>query len=510
MDFRKELVENILPFWLNNGVDYDNGGIYTCLDKEGNIYGTDKSVWFQGRAMWSFAKAYNIIDKNPEYLRAAKNIYSFLPKCTDYDGRMYFTARRIGQDLNIPDCGYIAAYLNTEKIDDYVSPAEDEDNFIVEYQADNGELDGAISKCTVMDIFENRIFYSGNPDFPNTDWHSELNEPTYVTDLSYTDIGLDATPIIGYLRTGSEQAILKGDGDDATIYMRSRTDDAEGNVIFPIRQGTSGIGAMGRHAVCTLLDDPLYLTRNGVYAIAQQDISSERALNIRSTRINKKLLQNENLEDAYMCTWKGNLLLLINGECYVADAAQKTYAYNKTGTFEYEWYYWTNIPARVALEDRGVLFFGTEDGRLCRFNDDMKNSRGEIESSAYSDDGEAIVATWATNMSDDGDFMRLKTMKKKGSGVMLKTYNRSGVKVSIKTDKDFEKTIRERSAGIFNFEDMDFSDFTFNTAEYSVVPFNAKFKKYKAIQVICRNDKVNQAFGVLGIIRRYVIGNFAK
>lgn len=412
--------------------------------------------------------------------------------------------------LGIQPGGVIRGYFTPSKIQKYEAPAEGEDNFCIEYVADAGVSAGAISKCTVMDIFENRIFYSGNPDFPNTDWHSELNEPTYVTDLSYTDIGLDATPIIGYLRTGSEQAILKGDGDDATIYMRSRADDSEGKAIFPLRQGTSGIGAVGRNAICTLLDDPLYLTRNGVYAIAQQDISSERALNIRSTRINKKLLQNENLEDAYMCTWKGNLLLIINGECYVADAAQKTYAGNKTGTFEYEWYYWTNIPARVALEDRGVLFFGTGDGRLCRFNDDMKNSRGAIESSAYSDDGEAIVATWATNMGDDGDFMRLKTMKKKGSGVMLKTYNRSGVKVSIKTDKDFEKMIRERSAGIFNFEDMDFSDFTFNTAEYSVVPFNAKFKKYKAIQVIVRNDKVNQAFGVLGIIRRYVIGNFAK
>ena len=197
-----------------------------------------------------------------------------------------------------------------------------------------------------MDIFENRIFYSGNPDFPNTDWHSELNEPTYVTDLSYTEIGLGATPIIGYLRTGSEQAILKGDGDDATIYMRSRAEDAEGNVLFPIRQGNSGIGAVARNAVCTMLDDPLYLSRNGVYAIAQQDISSERALNIRSTRINKKLLKNMNLEDAYMCTWRGNLMLFINGECYVADASQKTYAGNKTGTFEYEWYFWTNIPGR--------------------------------------------------------------------------------------------------------------------------------------------------------------------
>ena len=417
---------------------------------------------------------------------------------------------RVAKSLGLKEGGIIGGYLRPTKVEDYIAPAEDRDNFKVEYYAEEGETDGAIAGCRVMDVFENRIFYSGNPDFPNTDWHSELNEPTYVTDLSYTEVGLDATPIIGYLRTGSEQAILKADGDDATIYMRSRTDDAEGNVIFPIRQGTSGIGAVGRHAVCTLLDDPMYLTANGVYAIAQQDISSERALNIRSTRINKKLLENYNLEDAFMTTWKGNLLLFINGECYVADAAQKTYAGNKTGTFEYEWYYWTNIPARVAFEYGGVFYFGTNDGRICRFNDDMKNSRGAYESTAYSDDGEAIVATWATNMSDDGDFMRLKTMKKKGSGVMLKTYNRSGVKVSIKTDKDFEKMIRERSAGVFNFEDMDFSDFTFNTAEYMAVPFNAKFKKYKAIQVIVRNDKVNQAFGVLGIIRRYVIGNFAK
>ena len=420
------------------------------------------------------------------------------------------TNTKTAEFLGVSEGGYINGYFCPTKIADYVEPEEGKDNFKVEYYAEAGELDGAIAGCRVMDVFENRIFYSGNPDFPNTDWHSELNEPTYVTDLSYTEVGLDATPIIGYLRTGSEQAILKADGDDATIYMRSRTDDAEGNVIFPIRQGTSGIGAVGRHAVCTLLDDPMYLTANGVYAIAQQDISSERALNIRSTRINKKLLENYNLEDAFMTTWKGNLLLFINDECYVADAAQKTYAGNKTGTFEYEWYYWTNIPARVAFEYGGVFYFGTDDGRICRFNDDMKNSRGAYESTAYSDDGEAIVATWATNMSDDGDFMRLKTMKKKGSGVMLKTYNRSGVKVSIKTDKDFEKMIRERSAGVFNFEDMDFSDFTFNTAEYMVVPFNAKFKKYKAIQVVVRNDKVNQAFGVLGIIRRYVIGNFAK
>ena len=114
----------------------------------------------------------------------------------------------------------------------------------------------------------------------------------------------------------------------------------------------------------------------------------------------------------------------------------------------------------------------------------MTNSRGGYEMTAYSDDGAAIVAEWATPLSADNDFMRLKTMKKKGSGVMLKTYLRSGVKVCIRTDKDFEKEIRDKSAGLFNFEDIDFNDFTFNTSPYLVVPFNAKFKKSTKINLV--------------------------
>lgn len=407
------------------------------------------------------------------------------------------------------NCGFVACTPKTSALTGHVS-TPGVDTFSIEFTHEVDGYSERIEKCRFMDVFENRVFFSGNPDYPNVDWYSGVNDPLFVPDINYTEIGLSSSKIMGYLRTGSEQAIIKSDGDGATIYMRSYSTLTDGKVIFPIKQGIGGLGAIANHAITTFLDDPVFLTRNGVYAIAQQDISSERALNIRSTRVNNKLLKNANIEEAHMCTWKGNLMLFINGECYVADAAKKSYTGNKTGTFEYEWYYWTNIPARVALELDGVLYFGTSDGRLCRFNDDMKNSRGEIEPAAYSDDGAAIVAEWSTNMSDDGDFMRLKTMKKKGSGVMLKTYNRSGVKVCIKTDREFEKQIREKSAGIFNFEDIDFSDFTFNTSEYMVVPFNAKFKKYKAIQVICRNDKVNQAFGVLGIIRRYVIGNFAK
>lgn len=99
MSYRKVLVENILPFWLKNSIDYKNGGIYTQLDEKGEIYGTDKSVWFQGRALWVFSKAYNTIEKNPEYLKAAECIYGFLPRCTDADGRMFFTVTEDGREL---------------------------------------------------------------------------------------------------------------------------------------------------------------------------------------------------------------------------------------------------------------------------------------------------------------------------------------------------------------------------------------------------------------------------
>ncbi len=99
MNYREQLTKNILPFWLEHAMDHENGGIFTCLDEEGRIYGKEKSVWFQGRALWTFSKAYNVIDKNPLYLSAAKSLYEFLPKCRDTDGRMYFTVTQEGKGI---------------------------------------------------------------------------------------------------------------------------------------------------------------------------------------------------------------------------------------------------------------------------------------------------------------------------------------------------------------------------------------------------------------------------
>lgn len=99
MNYKKELTSNILPFWINHGMDRKNGGIFTCVDEKGEIYGTDKSVWFQGRALWTFSKAYQTIEKNPEYLKSAESLYHFLDQCSDTDGRMYFTVTEDGRGI---------------------------------------------------------------------------------------------------------------------------------------------------------------------------------------------------------------------------------------------------------------------------------------------------------------------------------------------------------------------------------------------------------------------------
>ncbi len=89
--YEKEL-DQTLDFWYTYGYDKVNGGFYTCLERNGDVYDTDKSVWAQGRGMWVFAKAYNFIKKDEKYLKCSQAAYDFITKhCFDKDQRMWFT-----------------------------------------------------------------------------------------------------------------------------------------------------------------------------------------------------------------------------------------------------------------------------------------------------------------------------------------------------------------------------------------------------------------------------------
>ena len=96
---QKEL-ELCLDFWLKNGIDTKHGGVYTCLDRTGKLYSTDKSVWMQGRCGWMFARLCNLYGVKKEWLDASKSCVDFIDRyCIDTDGRMYFTVTEDGKPL---------------------------------------------------------------------------------------------------------------------------------------------------------------------------------------------------------------------------------------------------------------------------------------------------------------------------------------------------------------------------------------------------------------------------
>lgn len=100
--YKTDLTENIMPFWMEHGWDKVNGGVYTCLDRDGSLIDSTKSVWFQGRFAFICAYAYNNVEKNPMWLEAAKSAIDFIEKhCFDENGRMYFSVTAEGKPLRM-------------------------------------------------------------------------------------------------------------------------------------------------------------------------------------------------------------------------------------------------------------------------------------------------------------------------------------------------------------------------------------------------------------------------
>lgn len=101
--YRDELLNNILPFWLEKSQDREFGGYFTCLDRKGNVFDTDKFIWLQGREVWMFASMYNKVEKRPEWLECAVQGGEFLKKY-GHDGNYnwYFSLTRDGRPLVEP------------------------------------------------------------------------------------------------------------------------------------------------------------------------------------------------------------------------------------------------------------------------------------------------------------------------------------------------------------------------------------------------------------------------
>ena len=392
------------------------------------------------------------------------------------------------------------------------------DGLVVQFPHTVSGYTDKIDKCTIISTYgvgtNDRIVLSGNPDLPNQDWISGLGDPTYVPDLSYSNIGSESTRIMGYCRVGSYQAIVKeDDGKDSSIFLRSAQTNDSGEAIFPLQQAIAGVGAVSPGSFATLLDDPMFLSRNSIYAIANNALNSEKLAQMRSFYVNTQLVKEPGLSDAEAVIWKGQYIMALpNGHVYVMDGRQqKSYRSASLGDFVYECYYWENMPARCWLCVRQgteeELYFGTEDGKICKVNSDIEGM------ARYSDDGEAIDAVWSTVYDDDGTPALLKTMIKRGCCVTIKPYARSSGTIYFRSDRTGggQRQVTTKPMDILDFTDIDFERFTFNTDDSPQEIFlNRKVKNYKRLQLIVRNSEVNEGFGIFQITKHFVVGNYAK
>ena len=368
---------------------------------------------------------------------------------------------------------------------------------------------GYIEKATIVTRFgyfnDNRYFFAGNPEHKNMDLMSAVDDPTYIPNTGWTMVGSKLTAIMGYLHYGSELAIIKEDNEqDATVYMRSAVLTEDNNVIFPVQQGAQGMGAISQYAFGTLRDDPLFLAKEGVYAIQGTDASQERNIPNRSFFVDP-VLKKEISAMFHAAVW-GDYYVLCNpstGRCYVADAR---YMGLPPGTNNrshgYEWYVWDNVPAECFCVVGDRLFFGTADGRLCVFNSDWDNPKRYSDGAEFVDGstvlhkwnpydgGYPIHAYYVTKRDHLGALDFKKTMLNDGGVITLQPYERSSAAITVKTDK-----------GEWFVEQIH----TDSDEPSMVIPIRHRFKWFDSIETRIENNEMDEGLAILGVQYRYAI-----
>jgi len=120
--YHEELVGNVLPFWLRHSKDEQHGGYFTCLDRKGNVYDTDKFMWLQGREVWCFSTMYRLVDQREEWKEMALHGAGFMQQFgRDAKGNWYFSLTAEGKPLVQPynifsDCFATMAFAALNKV----------------------------------------------------------------------------------------------------------------------------------------------------------------------------------------------------------------------------------------------------------------------------------------------------------------------------------------------------------------------------------------------------------
>ncbi len=266
---------------------------------------------------------------------------------------------------------------------------ENRDNIYVTFEHSVEGYSERITNCNFGILFgvsgnTDRLFLSGNSDYPNVDFHSEMDDYTYFGDLNTASMGSDSVAVNGYARLSDSTLVIykEENGQEASIFYRTGSYqeyyDSNGNLeavrgVFPTSAGSIGEGVVSRYACVNFGGDNIILSKNGVFGIvlANNVATTERYTRERSRSINERLKTHSDLSEAVGIVYKNRYYLSVDGVCYIADARFKYASEDDLDdSFNYEWWFWENIPARVWANIDNRLYFGSPQGQVCVFDDE--------------------------------------------------------------------------------------------------------------------------------------------
>lgn len=233
-----------------------------------------------------------------------------------------------------------------------------QDNVSVEFKKVVEGYRDKINKCTLLQVFDNRVFFSGNKDFPNMIWHCSLSDPAYCSDLDYYNEGLDSSEVKGLVAGNNVLWVFKEPSQaNTTIFYHVPTIDSEYGKIYPSTHSNIDTGCVGK--ALNFNDDIIFFSERGMEGISG-DITTEQAVGHRSSMVDRKLLSEKKYSDMVVTEWEGYLLVFIDNKVYLADSRA---TFSNDGHTEYEWFYWElDKSVSCAKVNKGVLYIGTEDG----------------------------------------------------------------------------------------------------------------------------------------------------
>ena len=321
-----------------------------------------------------------------------------------------------------------------------------------------------INKCNLLTVFDNRIFFSGNQDYPNAVFHSSLEDPRYVSDLDFYNEGTDLSPVKAMVSSNNALWVFKEPSQaNTTVFYHNPVIDNTYGKIYPSVHSSINTGCIGTGI--NFNDDIVFFSDRGMEAISG-DITTEQVLAHRSSMVDGKLLKENNYKSMILEEWEGYLLVIIDNKVYLADSRQKY----QDVYIEYEWYYWElsqNITC-TSVKD-GVLY-------LCGNNSIYKLTKTDGEIESY----------WTTK-NDDFKYPQFqKTTNKRGGTAEMEGAN---IKLEVKTDNN-------------DFEEIGTYD---NTKGYIV--YRVKKKKWKKLQM---KFSSTMPFGINSYTLESFVGGYVK